>query len=91
VLEHLSSDVRRKTMSEINRVLKPGGLVAMTFDYDASRNDPRFDNGLRYGLKDQLFRDILEPASMEIVGNQTLIDNCPNSFFLGSLFLRKNT
>jgi ubiquinone/menaquinone biosynthesis C-methylase UbiE len=90
VLEHLPSDVRRKTMSEIKRVLKPGGFAAMTFDYDAGRNDPRLDKGLRYGFKDRLFSDILEPAGMEIVGNQTFIDNCPNSFFLGSLFLRKS-
>jgi SAM-dependent methyltransferase len=89
VLEHLSSDVRRKTMSEIKRVLKPGGLAAMTFDYDTARNDPWFDKGLRYGLKDQLFRDILEPAGMKIVGNQIFVDNCPSSFFLGSLFLKK--
>lgn len=90
VLEHLPSDVRRKTMPEIKRVLKPGGLAAMTFDYDTGRNDPRLDKGLRYGFKDRLFSDILEPAGMEIVGNQTFIDNCPNSFFLGSLFLRKS-
>ncbi|QAT17007.1 hypothetical protein BU251_04290 [Candidatus Velamenicoccus archaeovorus] len=89
VLEHLPPEVRRKTMQEINRVLKPGGMVAVTFDYDAGRNDPRLDKGLRYGLKDRLLRDVVEPAGVEIVGNQILFDNCPDSFFLGSLFMKK--
>ncbi len=89
VLEHLPPEVRRKTMQEIKRTLKPGGLVAMTFDYDAGRNDPRLDKGLRYGQKDRLLRDVVEPAGMEIVGNQILFDNCPDNFFLGSLFMKK--
>jgi SAM-dependent methyltransferase len=89
VLERLPPEVRRKTMQEIKRTLKPGGLVAMTFDYDAGRNDPRLDKGLRYGQKDRLLRDVVEPAGMEIVGNQILFDNCPDNFFLGCMFMKK--
>jgi len=89
VLEHLTSGVRRKVMKEINRVLKPGGLAGLTFDYDEGRNDKRFDKGLRYNLRERLAEDILAPSGLKIAGNQDLIDDCPPDFFLGTLFLKK--
>ena len=89
VLEHLSSQVRRLTMAEIGRVLRPGGLACFTIDYDAGRNDPRFDKGLRYCLKERLISDVLEPSGLMLAGNQVLLDDCLDDFFLGTLFLRK--
>lgn len=89
VLEHLPSQVRRLTMAEIGRVLNPGGLACLTIDYDAGRADPRFDKGLRYGLKERLSRDVLEPSGLILAGNQVLLDDCPDDFFLGALFLKK--
>lgn len=89
VLEHLTSEVRRNVMKEISRVLKPGGIAALTFDYDSGRDDARFDKGLRYALGEQLKRDILDSCGLSIMGNQTLSDDCPADFFLGAMFLMK--
>lgn len=89
VLEHLGSSTRQNVMRELNRVLKPGGLAGFTFDYDVGRNDPRYDKGIRYMLKETFLNDILLPAKFEIVGNQTFLDDCPPNFFLGTLFLKK--
>ncbi|MFA5038995.1 MAG: class I SAM-dependent methyltransferase [Candidatus Omnitrophota bacterium] len=90
VLEHLSPQVRRRTMGEIARVLKPGGMAALTFDFNAQRKDPWTDQGLRFGHKEALARDILEPSGLKIFGNEILKDDCPREFFLGALFLVKS-
>jgi SAM-dependent methyltransferase len=89
VLEHLTSEVRRNVMKEISRVLKTGGVAAFTFDYDARRHDARFDKGIRYALGDRLKNDILGPSVLSVMGNQTLTDDCPADFFLGTMFLKK--
>jgi SAM-dependent methyltransferase len=33
VFEHLDADLRRRALAEIARVLKPGGILSITFDY----------------------------------------------------------
>ncbi|MFH1407040.1 MAG: class I SAM-dependent methyltransferase, partial [Candidatus Omnitrophota bacterium] len=48
VMEHLSPQSRRSAMKEMQRVLKKGGKVAMTFDYSTTRNDAHTDKGLRF-------------------------------------------
>lgn len=90
VMEHLPSDVRKKVMTEVYRVLKPGGIVGMTMDYDINRSTPGLDKGLRYSLKEKLVKDIIEPSGLEVYGNSRLVDDCPPEFFLGSLFLVKS-
>ena len=90
VLEHLGSSARRKTMGEIKRVLKPGGIAGFTFDYDRERNTPGLDRGIRYSFRDRLFGDVIRPSGLGVYGNETLLDDCPPDFFLGSLFLRKS-
>ncbi|MGE5279811.1 MAG: class I SAM-dependent methyltransferase [Deltaproteobacteria bacterium] len=89
VLEHLPPQVRRSTMAEIGRVLKPKGLCALTVDFDAGRRDAGCDKGLRFGFPQQLRRDVLDPSGLTLMGNQTLTDDCPESFFLGAVFLKK--
>lgn len=89
VMEHLPRDVRRRVMGEVCRVLKPGGIVGMTMDYDINRTTPGLDKGLRYSLKEKLLEDIIEPSHLEVYGNSRLVDDCPPEFFLGSLFLVK--
>ena len=76
-------------MREIKRVLKPGGLVGLTFDYDSKRDTPGLDKGIRYSLKDRLTGDIIGPSGLAVYGNEKLTDDCPGDFFLGSLFLTK--
>jgi len=90
VLEHLKPAVRQKLMKEINRVLKPGGLVGLTIDYDTGRDLKGFDKGIRYAFKSRLVKDIVEPSGMKLYGNATLLDDCPDEFFLGTLFLQKD-
>ena len=89
VMEHLPSDVRKIVMSEVYRVLKPGGIVGMTMDYDIHRKTPGLDRGIRYSLKEKLEKDIIEPSGLKVYGNSRLVDDCPREFFLGSLFLVK--
>ncbi|MBN3038235.1 MAG: class I SAM-dependent methyltransferase [Candidatus Omnitrophica bacterium] len=89
VLEHLPSSVRRNLMKETNRVLKPGGLAAFTFDYDASRKSPGLDRGIRYSFQQRLLNDVIRPSGMEIYGNAQLVDDFPEHLFAGSLFLSK--
>jgi len=89
VLEHLSPSVRQKTMAEVHRVLKPGGICALTIDYSAGRCESAMDQGLRFGHPKTLQRDVLAPSRLGIWGNQVLTDDCPPEFFLGALFLRK--
>lgn len=89
VLEHLTSEVRKKVAKEIGRVLKPGGIAALTFDYDSGRDDARFDKGLRYAFEEKLKNDFLDPCGLSVMGNQTLSDDCPADFFLGAMFLMK--
>lgn len=89
VLEHLTSEARKTVAKEIGRVLKPGGIAALTFDYDSGRDDARFDKGLRYAHGDKLKLDILAPSGLSVMGNQALSDDCPQDFFLGTMFLMK--
>ncbi len=89
VLEHLSPQIRQKTMAEVHRVLRPGGVCGLTIDYDAGRCDPGMDQGLRFGFFQKLQRDVLAPSRLSLLGNQALTDDCPPEFFLGTLFLRK--
>ena len=35
VFEHLTADQRRRALNEVARVLKPGGVLCLTFDYGA--------------------------------------------------------
>lgn len=90
VMEHLPREVRRRTMKEIARVLKRGGMAALTIDFDLGRNDKGCDQGLRFGDKERLEKDILVSKNLKIFGNDVLKDDCPPEFFLGSLFLVKH-
>ena len=90
VVEHLPVEVRKFVMKEMNRVLKPGGIVALTMDYDIHRNTPGLDKGLRYSLRDKIKKEVIEPSALAIYGNGKMEDDLPPEFFLGSLFLVKN-
>jgi SAM-dependent methyltransferase len=90
VIEHLSSDVRSFMMSEVGRVLKPGGIVGLTTDYVNNRNVLLFDKGLRFAYFDKLYREIIAPSSLQIYGNKNFVDAIsPNEDFMGAFFLQK--
>ena len=67
VLEHMEEDV--KAVSELVRVLAPGGYLVLTTPTDSERNQrvyPLFDH-VRPGYSDQEYRDIAEKFGMEIL------------------------
>ena len=90
VLEHLRSEVRQSLMREVGRVLKPGGIVGLTCDYDVSRPVLLTDRGLRFADRAKLERDVIEPSGLGVYGNTHWIDACSARSFLGALFLRKS-
>ena len=89
-VEHLSSSVRRRMMREVARVLKPGGIVGITIDYDPDRKVLIADKGLRFGYKQKLFDEIINPSGLFLYGNNDLIDTgTGEDGFLGAFFLKK--
>ena len=90
VVEHLSSAVRSFMMSEVGRLLKPGGIAGLTTDYVNDRDVLLFDKGLRFAYLDKLRREIIDPSGLQIYGNQNLVDAIgPDENFLGAFFLQK--
>ena len=89
VLEHLPSEVRQFLMREIGRVLKPGGIVGLTMDYDEARPVLLTDKGLRFAQKAKLERDVIRPSGLTVYGPSSWVDACPNETFLGALFLER--
>ncbi len=88
-LEHLKSCVRRRMMREVSRVLKPGGIAGLTFDYDPSRKVLISDKGLRFGYAEKLFEEVIDPSGLSLVGNTELVDIYPEKNFVGAIFLKK--
>lgn len=88
-LEHLKSCVRRGMMREVSRVLKPGGIAGLTFDYDPSRKVLISDKGLRFGYAQKLFEEVIDPSGLSLAGNTELIDIYPEKNFVGAIFLEK--
>lgn len=90
VVEHLPSSVRRSMIQEVARVLKPGGIVGITIDYSPNREVLLADKGLRFGYRDKLFKEIIDPSGLALCGNSDLIDlSNAEGGFLGAFFLKK--
>lgn len=104
ILEHLDADSRQRALSEIARVLRPGGILAITFDYGAP-GVFLADSGLNYEPRnlirtlDDVHRHFLTSAYFEPVGNSHFSDNgktylkWPDDpskrYTFGAVFLRK--
>ena len=90
VIEHLPSAVRRFMMSEVGRILKPGGIAGLTMDYVPDRDVLLSDKGLRFAYLDKLEREIIAPSGLGIYGNKDLVDDMGrHENFIGALFLQK--
>ena len=87
-IEHLSSPVRRFMMAEVGRVLRPGGIAAITMCYDMNSKELLVDQGLRFGYREKFYKDVVEPSGLSIYGNADWMD-FQESGFLGALFLIK--
>lgn len=77
-------------MKETGRVLKPGGIAAITMCYDPNHEVLLVDKGLRFGYRDKLQADLIAPSGLDLYGNQDLIDFRHEKGFLGALFLKKH-
>jgi len=89
VIEHLTSRVRRFMMKELARVTKPEGRVSLTTDYDHGRKELLTDKGLRFGFREKIIKDIVDPSGLQLRGNVKFVDIHPDKNFLGALFLEK--
>jgi len=104
VFEHLDAELRRRALDELARVLKPGGVLSITFDYGAPgvslagsgiNSDP--DNLIR--TPDDVARHFWSCEAFEPVGSATFKDNqkrylaWPDDpsqrYTFGAVFLRK--
>ena len=88
-IEHLTSTTRRFMMKEAGRVLKPGGIAAITMCYDPNHKVLLVDKGLRFGYRDKLEADVIRPSGLSLYGNKDLVDFRDEKGFLGALFLEK--
>ncbi|MFH1917093.1 MAG: class I SAM-dependent methyltransferase [Nanoarchaeota archaeon] len=80
VFEHLDYQVKQDALKEISRVLKPGGVLRVTFDYknpapDVHGKGP--DSGLENALRNEadIRRSFLNTDKFGLLGNQTFHDN----------------
>lgn len=65
VIEHMEDDIIAKSIQEMERVLKPGGLVLLTFDYHLSVNHDII------GFTESDFKTkVMDQCNLEIVGNE---------------------
>ena len=104
VFEHLNFETRQKTLAEVARCLKSGGILGITFDY---RNpapgivgygkDTRPEN--RLSTLEDIARNFSSNPQLEIIGNGRFYDNGESylahhrfdhtPYTFGALFLRK--
>jgi SAM-dependent methyltransferase len=104
VFEHLDADLRRRAALEIARVLKPGGILSLTFDYGGPGVN-LVGTGLNYDTRnlirtpDDVQRHFFSCDRFEPVGGARFLDNGkrylvwpddPNErYTFGAVFLRK--
>jgi SAM-dependent methyltransferase len=87
-IEHLPSSVRRAMMAEVGRVLKSGGVAAITFCYDMAHPVLSVDKGLRYGYWEKFLRDVVTPSGLEPLGPVDRTDY-EGRDFLGAIFVQR--
>jgi SAM-dependent methyltransferase len=106
VFEHLDCETKQKSLAEIARVLKPNGVLSITFDFRNPRpavvgqgftDDPQF----QLSSLEDIERNFLSTGLYDIVGNTTFSDNglsylihpfADNTpYTFGAIFLRKRS
>ncbi len=80
VFEHLDAGTRRQALDEIARVLKPGGILSLTFDYGAPGvilmgSGPDYDTVNAIRSSEDVYRHLLSSDRFEPVGNVPFFDN----------------
>lgn len=104
VMEHMDVDCRQRALNEIARVLKPGGILSLTFDYGApgvslTGTGPNYNPRNLIRTLDDVHRHFLSSEFFEPVGNTRFFDNAKTylawpedpskKYSFGAVFLRK--
>jgi ubiquinone/menaquinone biosynthesis C-methylase UbiE len=104
VFEHLNYDIKQSALSEINRCLKPNGILSITFDYrnpapSIAGFGPDTSKKNRLSTVEDIKRNFLKNGYFELLGNQDFYDNGKSylvhpkfnnaPYTFGALFLKK--
>lgn len=104
VFEHLHFDLRRRALAEIARVLKPGGILHLTFDYrgpGVALAGQHYDRTPANLLNDveAVHRSFDGIEGFEVMGNSPFVDNAKSylrapepgrePYTFGAFFLRR--
>lgn len=100
VIEHLlSEEEQTKAMKEMSRVLRPGGILALSYDYlDKERKPLNTFNGCFYS-PEEVEKRLIKPSGLKIIGNKKLYidsknfsERAPTDYWgsIGCLFLYKD-
>lgn len=104
VFEHLDAELRQRALRELARVLKPGGILSLTFDYGGpgvslAGTGPNHDPENLIRTPDEAHGHFFSCDSYEPVGNTRFFDNgkrylaWPDDpsqrYTFGAVFLRK--
>jgi SAM-dependent methyltransferase len=104
VFEHLYSELRQRALREIARVLKPGGILSITFDYrgpgvSLAGQGPNYDPENLIQTPEDVHRHFFSSGCFEPFGNPDFEDNGKSyliwpgdeskRYTFGAVFLRK--
>lgn len=96
VIEHIEPENQEKAIKELVRVLKPGGILSLTFDYGNYWGS--LDSSGTIKSPRDLFERIIKPSGLEVICNESLktdVELFPLlpyesiEYIFGSLFMRK--
>jgi len=90
VIEHLPKEEQSIALKELSRVLKPGGILSLTFDYGINAKDNPILNA------EEVITRLALPTGLKIVGNKKFYTESNDfgetniDYTFGALFLRKS-
>lgn len=89
VIEHLPKEEQPVALKELSRILKPGGILSLTFDYGRNAKDNPILN------PDEVITRLVIPSGLRITGNEKFhaasndLGGTSMDYTFGSLFLKK--
>jgi 2-polyprenyl-3-methyl-5-hydroxy-6-metoxy-1,4-benzoquinol methylase len=104
VFEHLTHEIKKSALSEIARILKPKGVLSVTFDYrnpapSIAGFGPDTSRKNRLSTKEDVKRNFLRNENFKLLGNQDFYDNGKSylvhpqfnnaPYTFGAIFLKK--
>jgi ubiquinone/menaquinone biosynthesis C-methylase UbiE len=104
VFEHLTAEQRRQALREIGRVLRPGGILSLTFDYGApgvvlGGTGPNYEPQNLIQSPEDVHRHFFSCDTLEPVGGGPFFDNGKRylvwpddpsrTYSFGAIFLQK--